>query len=476
MSSLKYTNFYLVGIKGVAMTALAQILVDAGKIVSGCDVLDDFVTQPQLDRLALTLDIGFDHELPSTTECVIFTAAHLGPDNPLVQSALKRNIPVFSQAEAFADWFNSKDGISVAGTSGKSTTTAMIAWILEYNQLKPSYAVGVGDIPNLGRTGRWQPNSRFFVAEADEYVTDPRALKKGLPIVPRFSYLKSYITVCTNLQHEHIDVYPNFESLQSTFKDFFQSNKKDGLIVIHGDNTVLKSITQSLTTACKTFGESESNDFRVSSHHYQDGKSVASLSVGSHQYQLTLLVPGKHNILNAAAAVAACSSSQIGLAIPDCLAALAEFKSTKRRFEYLGQVRGVDFYDDYGHHPQEVAAAITTFKELFSDRNIVVAFQPHTYSRTKAFFSDFVTALATAPNLVLLDIFASAREQADSSVSSVTLAEAIKAKGASTNVTHLHSPSELAQYIQTDVPTGSVMLTLGAGDIYQTFNLLTANE
>lgn len=454
------------------MTALAQILVDAGKTVSGCDVAENFVTQPLLESMRIVPDTSFHQELSDSVDCVIYTAAHHGPDNPVVQSALSKNVPVYSQAAALADWFNTKTGIAIAGTSGKSTTTAMIAWILEYNQRNPSYAVGVGNVPNLHRTGKWNNEGRFFVAEADEYVTDPQALVKGQAVTPRFSYLKPTVTVCTNLKHEHIDVYPTFTDLQKTFLSFFQNVHDDGSLVIHGDDAALQQLAEQSGKEVFTFGEATSNFVRVSHQRHQSGQNLATVTVKSKEYVLKMKLPGKHNVLNAAAAIAACISPQVGLTVESCLAALAEFLSTKRRFEYLGEKMGITFYDDYGHHPQEVKAAITTLHSLFPNRQTVVAFQPHTFSRTKAFFPEFVSALGVASHLILLDIFSSAREQADPEISSTLLAKKIQLAHPTTQVVQLATIENLAQHIQDHVPRGAVVLTLGAGDIYQVFDLL----
>ena len=221
MHILDYQSFYLVGIKGVAMTALAQCLLDAGKVVKGCDVAEDFVTEKILSKLQIQIDAGFDHELPSNTDCVVFTAAHNGSSNAMVTKAQHLEIQTFTHAQALAELFNQKQGIAVAGVGGKSTTSAMIAWILEKTGQNPSFAIGVGNIPGLNKTGQWLSDSKVFVVEADEYATDPAAMATGSELVPRFAFYKPEITVCTNLKYDHPDVYRNFVHTQQVFADFF---------------------------------------------------------------------------------------------------------------------------------------------------------------------------------------------------------------------------------------------------------------
>jgi UDP-N-acetylmuramate--alanine ligase len=211
---LDYHRFYLVGIKGVAMTALANCLHDAGKQIRGSDVAEDFVTLNQLQAINCPIDTSFEPNLINQSECVIYTAAHQGPQNPQVVAARAAGIPTFSHAEALGFLFNQKKGLAVCGVGGKSTTSAMITWIMCHTTTpttdQPSYAIGVGKIPGLAKTGQWQADNAYFVAEADEYVTDPHATTRGEKITPRFSYLRPFITVCTNLRYDHPDVYKNF--------------------------------------------------------------------------------------------------------------------------------------------------------------------------------------------------------------------------------------------------------------------------
>lgn len=459
-----YQSFFLVGIKGVAMTSLAQILVDLGKTVIGCDVTDEFVTQPRLDALNIECLAGFEHHIPETVDCVVYTAAHKGAKNPLVQQAAKLGIPTYSQAEALGHMYNTKKGIAVCGVGGKSTTSAMLTWILSKLDLHPSYSVGVGEIVNLPRTGVWEQDSEYFVAEADEYVTNPEEVKHGAQPTPRFSYLKPFCTICTNLEYDHPDVYKNFAETKKAYINFFNQIKPGGVLILNEKDVA--EVTTYSASEVRTFGAVGNCDYLYDYDEAgsKDGVTKATLIANNTRYDLTLHVPGRYNVENAVAALAACDS--LGIDLEKSIEALSSFASTKRRYERIENSLDLMIFDDYAHHPSEIEAVIRATKNWFPHKEIFVAFQPHTYSRTKALLSDFAAALSLAPNLVLLDIFASARESVDESISSQLLADEITATGFTGTIPVIPDYQSLAQYIQ-ELPHGSVVLTLGAGDIYK---------
>lgn len=478
MNILEYRSFYLVGIKGVALTALAQCLVDAGVQVQGSDVAEEFVTQPQLDRLGIKVDIGFDHPIPSDVECVIYTAAHQSQDNQQVRQAQERGLVVVSHAEALASLFNQKQGVAVCGVGGKSTTSAMISWILSKTNRQPSFAVGVGDIIGLGKTGQWIDGDGVFVAEADEYVTDPAAAQRGEPITPRFSFLHPRVTVCTNLQFDHPDVYRDFEHTQQVFGDFFRQIKPDGALIVNGQDAPLVALAQRVAAQSKlqlwTFGdETTSADFRLVEFQPAAGLTSATFTWQDGAYNLELQLPGRFNCLNALASLAV--TTHVGVPIPEAVAALASFRSTTRRCEWKGDQHGVLRYDDYAHHPAEVAQMIQAFREWYPTQRLVVAFQSHTFSRTKALFNEFVAALTAADEVAMIDIFPSAREAADSSVSSDKLCAALTAARPSLTAHNYRQLPQLASYLKASLQPGDVLITMGAGDIYQVHDMLNGS-
>lgn len=463
------------------MTSLADCLLDAGKKIRGSDVAEDFVTARSLARLQKEADLvidPLDAELPATVDCLIYTAAHQGREQRQVQAALAKGLPVYSHAEALAELFNQKLGLAVCGVGGKSTVSAMLTWIL--HKLQPqalSYSVGVGEIVGLQKTGQWLADSRYFVAEADEYVIDPQAASKGQAMTPRFSFLQPHLTICTNLRFDHPDVYRDLTHTQATFHKFFSQIKTNGFLLVNGDDENLNVVLPPLRLARPdlqvfSFGEQAGNDFLISQYQLAEGQNSCQLKFAEEECRITLQLPGRYNLRNAAAAVAACHS--LGISLQQAAEALADFRSTSRRFQLVKTMNGKQYFDDYAHHPSEVAAVIQALQQSFPEQKRLIAFQPHTYSRTKQLLDEFVTAfgqnLGSGDQLVLLDIFPSAREAADPSVSSDLLVSRIQESYPQLETQNLHDLASLAEFMrQTDY---QVAITLGAGDIYQVYDLL----
>ncbi len=469
MNLLKYHNFYLVGIKGVAMTSIAQCLIDAHKKVRGSDIAEKFVTQNLLEKLNIQIDIGFDIPIDPETDCVIYTAAHNGVCNPQVITAKKNNIACFSQAQALADLFNHKKGIAVCGVGGKSTTSAMITWLLNQANLNPSYSIGVGNITGLNKTGHWDPLSEYFIAEADEYVINPEC-QNPQHYKPRFSFLKPHITICTNLIFDHPDVYRNLEHTKQVFTAFFNQIQPHGYLIYNQDNQDLVQIVKKLRSDIKmiSFGQKSSADYQLKNISYHNNYMLCNYLNNQQQTkQFKLAVPGKFNAFNALAALAAVT--QINPQI-DWTQLLPSFKSTQRRFEFIKEYKHIKCFDDYAHHPQEITATLKAIKQLFPTKKIFAAFQPHTYSRTKILFNEFVDSLGKSNcNILLTDIFPSAREQKDPSISSKLLCQAINKKYPDSSCKYIGCLNSLIDYCQTQLPPENIFITLGAGDIYKIY-------
>jgi UDP-N-acetylmuramate--alanine ligase len=466
MELFNFNSFYLVGIKGVAMTSLAQLLLDAGKSVRGSDVPENFPTKIQLDRLESKIDTNFNTPLPTDVDCVIYTGAHQGQQNPQVKWAKEHKIFTLSQAQALAYFFNQKQGIAVCGVGGKSTVAAMITWILTKQQLNPSFSVGVGNIPGLEKTGAWT-DAKYFVAEADEYVEDPTV--KSTEIVPRFSYLKPIITICPNLRFDHPDVYKDLAHTQAVFKQFFAQTDPNGALIVNGDDASLVELAKQAHPHVLTFGENEPADFRLTSYESHTGQTNVKFSYRDKIYEFSLQIPGKFNALNALAAIAAATFLDSESLTNH---QLSTFRSTSRRFENLGVINGVQCYDDYAHHPHEIKAAIEALNEWYPTERKVIAFQSHTFSRTKKLFNEFVDSFAGSTEIVMTDIFSSAREKADPTISSTKLCETISKKYPKIKTQNLGTNKKLAEYFKKELKPGDIFLTLGAGDIYEVFDLL----
>ncbi len=465
-----FSHCYLVGIKGVAMTSLAELLVDVGIKVSGCDVAEDFVTAEALCTLDISITSGFDHTIPETVDCVIYTAAHQGKQNSIVQQAQTNNIQIYSQAEALGIFSAQKETIAVCGVGGKSTVSAMVTWVLEKLGDKPSYSVGVGSIVGLPKTGRWNQQSRYFVVEADEYVTNPEEVKVGKDGIPRFSFLHPSHCICTNIHFDHPDVYKTVEQTHAVYQAFFTKVPNSGTIICNRkDRDLVLPATKSKVVSFGSIGECD----YLALYHVDTSKAgvtQAEVVYDKKRHSFKLQVPGRYNVENAVATITLCH--QLGYEINDITKALSSFASTQRRFENKGIKDSITYYDDYAHHPSEISAVLNALTDWYPTVPCIIAFQPHTFSRTKELFTEFVLALSNAPQLILLDIFASARENFDDTVSSKALAAAIEEQNPERQVVVVPNYQELAKYLNTHAPKGSVILTIGAGDIYKVHELL----
>lgn len=474
---------HLVGIKGVAMAALAEIFDDMGIQVTGSDIEEDFVTSWILKQRGFVVATNFqDSNIPQSCDLVVYTGAHNGRNNPEVIAARARGIPTMTHAQALGEVMAGKRIISVCGTGGKSTTTAMIAWILEYAGLAPSFADGVGKINNFGTAGRYKTfvsdrtnevsRSGWFVAEADEYAVDPTSDKR-----PRFIYQSPITTVCSNLTFDHPDIYSDLEHMKQTFLEFFTQESVEHIFV-NGDCEALVQLAKQAVAQGKRailVGTTPNAMFQITNYRIEQQLAKCTIIVNgttnqTTQFALELPFPGIHVAIDAVLAICAVNAS--GVDVTTACRALAQFTGTTRRFEWRGERSGAHLYDDYAHTPQELTATLTALKQWEPNRKILAIFQPHTYSRTKALFEQFVQSLATADEIILLDIFASAREQVDTSVSSALLAEAIKKIQPNSAVEVVPTTRDLAKILPAKLTNKKTCITLGAGDVYTVYDKL----
>lgn len=466
---LSWHSVYLVGIKGVGVASLAVMLQEAGLEVSGADVEESFVTDAQLESAGISVEPFTSATVPEHVDGVIFSGAHQGSNHPLVQQAVSLGKPCLSLAEAVGALSTKKKTIVTCGVGGKSTTAAWLSTVFQLASLNASYSVGVGSIPNLGASGHWS-TGEWFVVEGDEYVSDP-----SLEVVtPRFLYLQPHSILCTGIAFDHPDVYGSEEDTLQAFTTLWEKVPADGVIVVAGDDRGVQQVLQRAKLRCRVIrvGTSPHNDVHMSTSPTTKGSSLTLIQKqGQNENTQTaeIVLPGAHNALNAS--LVATLAQALNVPWQDIQRGLLEFRSTPRRFEFRGTTpAGVRCFDDYAHHPRELAAIAQALKTWFADETVTVAFQPHTYSRTKSLFSDFVSALEAMPGKVLvLPIFASAREAADSTVSSQQIVEALQANGKSTQL--LASPQNLLEYVQGLSQSG-VFITLGAGDIYTVYDQL----
>jgi UDP-N-acetylmuramate--alanine ligase len=440
-------RIHFVGIGGIGMSGIAELLANLGYAVSGSDARRSDVTA-RLEQLGVTVVEG--HAPPNVGDAdVVVVSAAIATDNPEVVEARRRGIPVIPRAEMLAELMRLRYGIAVAGAHGKTTTTSMIALVLERAGLDPTAVIG-------GRLSAFGSNARlgrgdYMVAEADE--SDRSFLK-----------LSPLIAVITNLDREHMDAYGSFESLEHAFVDFANKVPFYGVVVACADDPALARLLPRMTRRVITYGIDAPADVAATGVRLGAFEATcvveARLKAGPTEGALRLRVPGRHNVLNALAAVAV--GLELRVAFPRIAAALEEFQGAERRFQRLGESRGVMVVDDYGHHPTEIAAVMAAARAGL-DRRVVVVFQPHRYSRTKDLMAQFGPALSRADEIVLTDIYA-AGEPPMPGVTLDAFATAVRAETRAP-VHVVRALDDVAPFVAGRARPGDLVITLGAGSI-----------
>lgn len=485
------------GIKGVGMAPLALIAKGAGFTVTGTDIEKEFITDAALAKAGIKPNVGFAPQNITNPDLVITTGAHGGFDNVEVIEAKAKNIPVMTQGEAVGVFMNGEifdkkfKGISVTGTHGKTTTTAMLTTILTENQFDPSYIIGTGDVGSLPAPGHFG-RGNYFVAEADEYISEPNYDK-----TIKFLWQHPEFAIFTNIEYDHPDVYASVDEVREAFIKFTANISPIGALIACGDDREIQKVLQQTDKRIITYGFNPNNDYVLSRVAISGDQTFFWVeSKGTVLGEFAIRVPGEHNALNALAAVIVCF--ELGLSIEKIKKGLLAFRGSKRRLEFIGELlSGAKVYDDYAHHPTEIRKTLTTLRKQYPNKKIICIFQPHTYSRTKQLFHEFSKAFDNLDELfvVITDIFASLREQPDSlaghstlrdepsgsdsessgqdvSVSGIKLAEAIN--GSRGDVHYLPTLPDVVQYInEKKLRSDTILVTMGAGDVYTIHSKLT---
>jgi UDP-N-acetylmuramate--alanine ligase len=445
-------RIHFVGIGGIGMSGIAEVLLTLGYRVSGSDLRNSATTE-RLAKLGAQIFVGHIESNVHGAEVVV-TSSAIVRENPEVAEARRLHLPVIQRAEMLAELMRLKYGIAIAGMHGKTTTTSMVAAVLAAGGLDPTVVVG-GRVDSLGSNARLG-TSQYLVAEADE---SDRSFLKLSPI----------LSVVTNIDREHMDCYRDMEDVEATFVEFMDRVPFYGTVVACTDNEALRNLLSRVERRVLTYGTREDADFRatdVLTEHAPDamhnsfGVSFRERDLG----RFDLFVPGAHNILNATAAIAV----GMGLEIPVELIreGIAQFSGVDRRFQKKGSVAGVRVVDDYGHHPTEIRATLAAARQwMGGEGRIHVIFQPHRYTRTYLLMDEFASAFPEADRLLVLDIYA-ASEQPIAGVSGLTLSRKIRCKN--------EHPAEFAASFEAAVEavveraqTGDMVLTLGAGTVSQ---------
>jgi len=462
----KINKIHFTGIKGVGMTPLAIIAKEAGMLVTGSDVSEKFITDIELEESGIKVFDGFDKTHILNQDLVIATGAHGGSENEEVIAAKNKKINVLNQGRALAE-FQKGDilgknnfGISVAGSHGKTTTTAILATILKVNNLDPSYVIGTGKIPSLGSSGHLG-KGEYFVTEADEYFADVVSDR-----YPKFMFQEPKIIIITNIDYDHPDVFSTFTDLKKSYMDFIEKLPLNGKLIICGDGAKNREFINNIKIPRLTYGFSPENNFIIEKISFNSEKMFFWVkSNDTILGQFSVQVFGEHNAKNCLAAIVA--SLEIGLSVEQIKRGLSGFKGTKRRAEYKGKTsEGIILYDDYAHHPEEIKETLSAFRKAYEKHNIIVIFQPHMYSRTKEFFNDFVESFDKCDEVLITEIFPSFREPIDKNFSSALIVNELKKRGK--KALYFEDMKDVIKYLSSqNYSEKTIIITMGAGNIYK---------
>ena len=437
-------HYHFIGIGGIGMGKIASLLLAKGETVSGSDVLENSMVR-NLQELGAKVFIGHHQQNIKDAQVVVYSSA-VRADNPEMIAARQNNIPIFKRAQLLSQLMDNHIGITVAGAHGKTTTTSMISNLLVEAGLNPTIAVGgiMQGVSNQSPLG----DGKYFVAEADESDGS-------------FLFYKPFYSVITNIDFEHVDYYQNWDNILGAYRKFIGQTDPRGKVIVCGEDERLMKVVSDSGRDHMTYGFSK--DFDISADNVRTQGGLTRFDCfAKEQYlgAIKLLVPGRHNVLNALACV--CIGRNLSLDFSVIEKCFMSYQGVHRRFQMKGRVKDVVVFDDYGHHPTEIQATLQTAKSL-EQKRLVTVFQPHRYTRTKLLFDDFVKSLLASDVLIITDIYA-ASEPALEGVSSEALCACIKKEGHSDCV-YLQK-ERIPEHLQRIIKPGDMVLTLGAGDVY----------
>jgi UDP-N-acetylmuramate--alanine ligase len=444
-------RIHFVGIGGVGMGGIAEVLLNLGYEVQGSDLRQGTVTR-RLSSLGATIHIGHDQSLVRDADVVVVSSA-VSESNPEVIEAQRLRRPVVKRAEMLAELMRFRYGIAVAGTHGKTTTTSLVASVLGQGKLDPTFVIGgrLNSVDSNARLG----TGRYLVAEADESDAS-------------FAHLQPMMAVVTNIDADHMDTYGgDIGRLQDAFVDFLHNLPFYGLVVLCLDDPGVAAIIDRVSRPVITYGFSANADLRLRDYRQQGGRSFFAVerADGQPTLNIELNLPGRHNALNAAAAIAV--AAELDVADQDVATALQEFGGIDRRMQTLGHLSiddgDVMLVDDYGHHPTELAATIAALRTGWPERRLVVAFQPHRYSRTRDLLDDFAGVLSDVDALLLTEVY-SAGEEPIVGADGRALARAIRSRGKVEPV-FVEDVNQLPEVLADLLQAGDLVATCGAGSI-----------
>lgn len=452
----EFKNIHCIGIGGIGLSAIAEILISRGCSVSGSDMKQSDITD-NLEKHGAKIYIGHRAENVEDADLIVYSAA-IAEENPEIIRAREKNIPLAGRAEILGILMDDfENSIAISGTHGKTTTTSMVSLILEHAKLEPTILVG-GNLAEIGGNVK-VGSSQYFVTEACEYRDS-------------FLQLRPKIEVILNIDSDHLDYFKDIDHIVSSFDKFAKIVPKGGKIIAYDANPFVNQVIKDIPGAI-TYGYNENCTYYITNISFDsDGMPLFDVNYeGETLGKVKLSVPGEHNILNAVGAFACCH--QLGVSAEIIIDTLDKFKGTQRRFDIIGTTKdGVKLVDDYAHHPTEIKATLSAAHNIPHNR-LWCLFQPHTYTRTLALFDDFAEAFEEADILILAEIYA-AREKNIYKISSKELAEEIKRVHPDKKVYYMDTFEEIANYVNKNSEEGDLVITMGAGDIYKVCELIIA--
>lgn len=442
----KTQKIHFVGIGGIGMSGIAELLLNLGYQVSGSDLHDSAITR-NLQALGGTIHKGHEGSWVEGSDVVV-TSSAISSDNPEVVAALEAGIPVIQRAEMLAELMRLKKyGIAIAGSHGKTSTTSMVSWMMARAGLDPTIVVG-GKVDSLGGNAKLG-QGEFLVAEADE--SDGSFLK-----------LSPVLEVVTNIDLEHMDHYNDIDHIKATFLEFIDRIPFYGAVILCLDDANVADILPEIRKRKITYGLNSQAD--LSAEQIEAGGGRVRFTVrhrGEVLGDIDLALPGRHNVYNSLAVI--CVGLELAIPFTIIREALASFQGVQRRMQFKGEGRGITVLDDYGHHPTEIRATLAAIKEAWPEKRLVVLFQPHRYSRTLALLKEFQTSFHQADMLIMTEIYA-ASEKPMANISGEILLEEVRKHG-QRQTRFIPQVEDLAQELLPELEAGDLVLTLGAGNI-----------
>ncbi len=468
MDFTKIKKIYMIGVKGVGMTMLGQFLVANGAKVSGSDLTEKYMTDPVLKDCGIKVIENFSAaNIPDDADLIIYSTAYNAKTNIEVEAALEGKIKTLAYAQALGEIFNQKYGIAVVGSHGKTTTTAWLGYVMKMSGVEPNVMVGA-KVPQFNGCSLIG-NSDYLLIEADEYQN-------------KLENYQPKAVILNNIDYDHPDFFHTEEDYKNVFIEFIKKIPIKGFLVANFDDPIIRKIAQvNCRSKVITYAIDEAADYVAYDIKNNNGRQYFKVKLGVEDVDdnedeiraeelgdFSIQLGGKHNIYNALAVIATCV--ELNIELFKIRKYLEEFNGTARRMQVLGEFRGAIIIDDYAHHPTEIKATIEAVRQKYGQRNLIVAFHPHTFTRTKALFNDFAKSFARIDELIIIDIYGSARE-AQGGIHSRDLVEKIKDNNKDSRieqeVKYISTLAECEKYLRGKIKRDDIVVLMGAGDIFR---------